>query len=82
MKTYHFRKRVAADGSINLSDLPPFEEVEIVVLYLEPADLEEEIDRWLTDIRTRHPFAKMNKDDILEALRQTREIVWTERHTG
>ena len=38
--------------------------------------------KWLGDIRARHPFAKMSKQEILEVLRRTRETVWAERHAG
>lgn len=78
MKVYHFRKTVDVNGTIQLSDLPPYKEVEIVVLYPELADWQAEFKRWSADIRTRHPFAKMNKADILKELRRTREIVWAE----
>jgi len=80
MKTYHFRKTVDVDGSVQLSDLPPYKEVEIVVLYPEPSDWQAELKRWLTDVRTRHPFTRMSKAEILQELRKTREIVWAERH--
>ena len=80
METYHFRKVVEMDGSVSLSGLPPHKEVEIVVL--ERADLPEEMQSWLSDIRGRHPFAKMSKEEILKALRRTREIVWAERHAS
>ena len=53
-------------------------EVEIVALYPELADWQVEFKRWSADIRTRHPFARMNKADILKELRRTREIVWAE----
>ena len=80
METYHFKTVVDTDGSVRLSGLPPQKEVEIVVL--ERSELPEEIQSWLSDIRARHPFAKMSKQEILEALRRTRETVWTERHAG
>ncbi len=82
MKTYHFRKTVEEDGSVHISNLPPYKEVEIVVLYPEPSDWEAELKRWLADIRTRHPLAKMSKADILKELRKTREIVWAERNAN
>jgi hypothetical protein len=69
---------VETDGSVHLSSLPPQKEVEIVVL--ERASLSEEMQNWLDDIRGRHPFAKMSKEEILEILRQTRKTVWNERH--
>jgi len=80
METFHFKEIVAMDGSVRLFGLPPAKEVEIVVL--ERTGLPEEIQHWLSDIRDRHPFAKMSKDEILKALRRTRETVWGERHAG
>ena len=78
MKSYRFNAVVESDGSIHLSGLPPEKEVEIVVL--ERSGLTNEMQEWLEDVRTRHPFAKMSKEEILEALRQTRDAVWAERH--
>ena len=80
METYHFTAVVETDGSVHLSGLPPRKEVEIVVL--EGADLPEEMRGWLIDIRARHPFATMSKEEILKTLRRTRETVWAERHAG
>jgi hypothetical protein len=78
MKSYHFNTVVEADGTIRISGLPPQQEVEIIVL--ERTGLPEEMQNWLDDIRARHPFAKMSKEEILQTLRQTRETVWAERH--
>jgi len=80
MKSYYFIKKIEADGSASLSGLPPYKEVEIIVLYPEASNWHEELDRWLTDIRSRHPFRNMNKEDIIKQLQQTRELVWSERH--
>jgi hypothetical protein len=72
MKSYHFNTTVEKDGSIHLTGLPPQKEVEIIVLErAEKAEMQE----WLDDIRSRHPFASMSKDEILEVLQQTREAV-------
>ncbi|MCP4701043.1 MAG: hypothetical protein GY862_29945 [Gammaproteobacteria bacterium] len=57
METYHFREVVKTDGKVVLSGLPPSKEVEIVVL--ERTDLPVEMQSWLSNIRTRHTFAKM-----------------------
>lgn len=78
MKSYHFDTIVENDGSVHLKGLPPRQQVEIVVL-ARPA-LPDELQNWLEDIRGRHPFAKMSKNEILEVLRQTREDVWAERY--
>ena len=80
METYHFKEVVETDGSVRLLGLPPSKEVEIVVL--ERTQLPEEIQQWLSDIRVRHPFAKMSKEEILKTLRRTRETVWAERHAS
>ena len=79
MKVYHFRKTVDINGTVQLSDLPPYKEVEVVVLHPEPSDWQAEFKRWLADIRSRHPFTKMSKAGILEELRKTRETVWAGR---
>lgn len=80
MEKYRVRTVVEQDGSVLLSGLPPDKSVEILVF--EQSDLSEEIDAWLLDIRHRHPFARMDKDEILEILRTTRELVWTQRREG
>lgn len=81
MGKYHYTTVVEADGSILLSGLPPHQEVEIVIV--EPKSLsDEEMRSWLQDIRSRHPFAQMSKDQVLTELRRTREIVWSERHAN
>lgn len=78
MKTYHFDTVVETDGSVRLDGLPPHQQVEVVVL--ERPALPDELQAWLQDIRGRHPFAKMSKEEILQSLRRTREEVWAERH--
>ena len=81
MEKYHYKTVVEADGSILLSGLPPHQEVEVVII--EPKELsDDEMRSWFQDIRARHPFAKMSKDEILRELRKTREIVWAERHAN
>ncbi len=80
MDAYHFKTVVQADGSVVLSGLPPSQEVEVVVV--ERKELPAETMEWFRDVRSRHPFAKMSKDEILKALRKTREEVWAERHAG
>lgn len=80
MKTYHFNKVVEKDGSIRLSGLPPHQEVEVVIL--EREGLTREMQDWFNDIRSRHPFAKLSREEILEILRTTREEVSAERHAS
>ncbi len=79
MQTLYFKKK-SAGGKVTLSDLPPNQDVQIVVLCAEPVDTDEEFNLWLKSLRARHPFAKMSKAEILKKLRATREQVWTERH--
>ena len=78
MKTYHFDTVVERDGSVRLSGLPPQQQVEIVVM--ERAVVPDDLQKWLLEIRTRHPFAHMSKEEVLDALRQTRAEVWAERN--
>jgi hypothetical protein len=80
MQTYHFKKTVGPDGSLKLSELPPNIEVEVVVLNIEPSEIQADMQQWFADIRTRHPFTKMSKEEILRELRNTRETVWAKRH--
>ena len=80
MEAYHFKTVVGADGSLVLSGLPPSQTVEVVVV--ERKGLQEEMRSWFQDIRTRHAFVQMSKEEILKVLRQTREAVWTEQHAS
>ena len=65
---------------VHLSGLPAEKGIEVVIL--ERAGASEEVQAWLRDIRERHPFATMEKEQILKVLRETREEVWVERHEG
>jgi hypothetical protein len=67
---------VNSEGTVTLSGLPAHKEVAIVVMYPEPFDFQEEMKRWMDDIRQRYPYAKMNKEEVLKRLRQTREMVY------
>jgi len=78
MQTYHFKETVNSKGMITLSGLPAHKEVAVVVMYPEPFDFQKEMKRWMDDIRERHPYAKMSKEEVLEQLRQTREVVYDE----
>ncbi|MCP4104172.1 MAG: hypothetical protein GY749_01320 [Desulfobacteraceae bacterium] len=80
MKTYHLKKKTDSHGLITISELPPYQEVEVIVICAEQTDLQAEMKQWFDDIRKYHPFAKMSKNEILESLRITRETVWNERH--
>jgi len=51
MKTLHFTRRVEVDGSVRLDDLPSQAEVEIVVLYADPAEHRAELERWFAALR-------------------------------
>lgn len=80
MKTYHFTRRVGADGTVQLSDLPPHEHVEIVIVSPEPRDRRQELADLFADFRQNSPFATMTEEEIMERLRQTREEVWAEQY--
>jgi acyl-CoA hydrolase len=75
MQTYHFDEIVSDEGVVTLSGLPPMAKVAIVVICPEPHDFQEEMKRWMDDLRQRHPFAKMSKEEILVELRKTRERI-------
>lgn len=82
MLTYHITTRVQSDGSVKLQNLPPDHRVEIFVVEPEQNDVQADMAAWFADVRARHPFANMTKDEILNILRQTREEVWNERHAN
>ena len=83
MKTYHFQDIVNSEGNVtlSLSGLPPYKKVEIVVLYPEPQDIQEEMKLWFEEVRQEHPFTKMTKEEILVELRKTREKVYDELYS-
>jgi len=80
MKAFHLKKHVDENGSIGISELPPGEDVDVIVLFPEPSDLRSAMEEWITEDRGHHPFANMSKDEILAKLRETRDSVWNERH--
>ena len=83
MKTYHFQDIVNSEGKVtlSLSGLPPHKKVEIVVLYPETQDAQEEMKLWLEEIRQEHPFRKMKKEEILVEIRKNREEVYDELYS-
>ena len=80
MRTYHFTRRVGADGTVQLSDLPPHEHVEIVIVSPEPGTWRERMKQLMADFRQHSPLAAMSEEEIMERLRQTREEVWAEQY--
>lgn len=52
----------------------------------EKRDVQTEMKAWFEEVRKEHPFAKMNKEEVLVELRRTREEVYDElygnRHAG
>lgn len=79
MEMRYYTTTVADDGSATVADLPPQTMVNIVVLYEETNDLSVEL-RSIADSLHDHPFMQMTKDEILAALRQTRDEVWEEQY--
>ena len=80
MVTYHVNTLVQADGSVRLQNLPPNQRVEIFVMQPEPNEIQADMAAWFADVRMRHPFTRMTKDEILSILRRTRDEAWNERH--
>ncbi|OQY44374.1 MAG: hypothetical protein B6242_12830 [Anaerolineaceae bacterium 4572_78] len=78
MQTYHFDEIVSNEGTVTLSGLPPLAKIAVVVIDPEPFDWQYEMEKWMQDIRKRHSFAKMTKEEILVKLHQTREEVYEE----
>ncbi|MCP4107435.1 MAG: hypothetical protein GY749_18130 [Desulfobacteraceae bacterium] len=76
MQTYHLKKATDNDGKMIISGLPPSEEFTILLLHSESPEWQERMKQWMNDLREHHPFAEMNKDEILRQLEKTREEVW------
>lgn len=74
MKTVYIKTRVAADGSLTITDLPPDTDVMVAV---QPNDTMAYNEVWaeLRESMKTHPFATMSREEILAVLRQTREEV-------
>ena len=78
MKTIQLKTKVASDGSVHLTNLPPDKEVEVTIA--EPFDWPKEFKQWQKDFQTRDPFKGMTKEQVLEKLRESREKIYYERH--
>lgn len=76
METYQFTKRVSADGTLLLENLPPEQEFFISV---RPKVDQTEFERLLGELREsfqkNSPLAKMSEQEILVHLRQVRQEV-------
>lgn len=82
MKAYRYKKQVDDNGKIAVTNLPPGETVEIIVLAPDSLSTREDMQAWIDDISQRHPFAKLSKKEVLAKLKATREDIWKERHAG
>lgn len=58
MKTHHFKTVVNSEGVITLSGLPTHKEVEVIVIYPEPHDLQAEMKRWFKEVQKEHCTAE------------------------
>ena len=76
MKTVILNERIGSDGSLLLTDLPPDQDVMVVV---QPrngnTNLADDWAQWFAEVRQTHDFASMSREEILEVLRRTREEV-------
>ena len=76
MKTVILNERIGSDGSLTLTDLPPDQDVMVVV---QPrngnTNLADDWAQWFVEVRQTHDFASMTREEILEVLRRTREEV-------
>ncbi len=76
MKTVILNKRIGSDGSLMLTDLPPDQDVMVVVQPRnEATQLANAWAEWFAEVRQTHHFASMSREEVLEALRRTREEV-------
>lgn len=48
----------------------------ILVLNSGPSEWRERMTRWMNELREDHPFAGMDKEEIMRQLKKTREDVW------
>ncbi len=78
MQTYHFDAVVNDEGVVTLSGLPPLAKVAIVVIDPELSSWQTRLNHLRKRFQETHPFAKMNREEILVQLRQTREEVYEE----
>lgn len=77
MKTVLVQKRVGSDGSLTLTNLPPDADVTVIIRPTNTPTSAEGSAMWeelRASMRT-HPFASMSREEVLAALRQTREEV-------
>ena len=74
MKDVFVQKRVGSDGSLTLTDLPPDADVTVIVRPFNPTEAKALLQE-LRDSMRDHPFASMSREEVLAALRQTREEV-------
>ncbi len=76
MRTYHFDEVVVNDdGVVTIAGLPPLAKVAVMVVNPEPFDWQETMRQWMAEMK-HHPFARIDKQEILERLRQSREKVY------
>ncbi len=80
MKAYRYKRQADDNGNIAVTNLPPGETVEIIVLVPDSFSAHEDMQAWINDISQRHPFAKLSKEEVLAKLKATREDVRKERH--
>ena len=75
MKTVILNERIGSDGSLLLTDLPPDQDVMVVVKPKINGTRTMAILAELQESMRDHPFASMTREEILEVLRRTREEV-------
>lgn len=79
MQTRCYATRIGADGSVLVDGLPPNTPAQVIVVYPQPVDLRAELDN-IAELLRDHPFMSMTKDEIMAALRATREEIWEEQY--
>jgi hypothetical protein len=80
MEAFRFHKKVDNRGSIMLSKLPPGKSVDVIVLLGEDDDFQKDMQALINKVSSRQIFKGMSKEEMIQKLREDREIVWKERH--
>lgn len=80
IEAFRYRKKVDNGGSIILSELPPGKSVDVIVLLGENDDSQKDMQALMNKIKSRQIFKGMSKAEIIQKLREDRELVWKERH--
>ncbi len=80
MQSLLLEKRVNTDGSLMLTDLPPDQDVVILINPKRKSERSQPIWAELQAELIDHPFRSMSREEVLESLRRTRDEIARERY--